>query len=185
MSLLASPAWAIVENYRYPMEVSQAYKAVEVTRVPFRPDLYDRGSRHAVFLKRLFELTDAAAAERVYHFSFLLQEEGKHYSPENYNTILVQLQRLKPSSRQMHEVRKFIVEAIVSHKAYFDHWSQHPWERYAHNSVLIRRSHRDIDRAYNILMRVFTNASDYNKAAFLSHLSALNFRRIEPYIPSQ
>lgn len=162
------------------LTVAEAYAAIPHRRIPFDPGAARMPVGEAVFLARLFALTDQAVAARVQ----ALRDGRRDAAALDLHAvrarrITAELEGLEPPAG-LGEVRDLVRDAIRAQGRYFAEWRRagatfphRPGARIREH-VAVRDSSRMLRRAYGRLVDRYGNGTP-NRNAFFDHLCALDF----------
>ena len=149
------------------LTVQEAYNTIPHARTPYKQTLSTTTTNTAVYLQKLFTITDQAVIARVSGMRGAA-------TATNYQAILQQLDQLKtPASATSAHTK--IRNAIVTHQKYFQQNNKHQQPNKTQLRSLQKSSSRELISAYQSLMQSYKNESKHNKQAFYDHLCALDF----------
>jgi hypothetical protein len=165
----------LLEDITQLMSVGEAYRAIPHSRTRFDLAAARMEAQEAVYLDRLFVLTDLAMVERV-QTQLWLRSGGKHGSvQENHRRILVHLNALE-SPQRLRRVHTLVREAIEEQRQYLAMWLESGRANYFSPAApLIRSSHVKLIEAYSKLRALYPAEGPRNHQAFYDHLCALDF----------
>ncbi len=168
------------------MTVGEAYRAIPHRQTQFDPHRETRlKDTTKARLRELFDLTDQAMALRVQAMLWI-QTQGKRgisYTVyEKQITPVIHRLQVMESPGRLKGVQNLLTVAITEQKDYLSSWSaqtqtasENHSRRFNPNHGLVKRSHRKLLKAYNLLLKAYPSANTQNKQAFFDHLCALDF----------
>ena len=154
--------------------VEEAYQAIPHRRTVFDPSSATMSDKEKNALVQFFNVTDLAVAKRVEEMLWL---QGNHsiQSANTYDEILNQIDALDLPEK-LNPVRKLFRDAIVDQKDFLQEWRTS-----GHTSIdvagdaKVQRASQKLQQAYGLIMQLYPNENEHNKAAFFDYPCALDF----------
>ncbi len=163
--------------------ITEAYEEIPHRRTEYNAELSTLPRDHSRYLEQLFTLTDRAVIQRVGTLRWFKSAGTSGKTVSSYTsrirTILSEFDFLA-RPRELSEIRDLIVRAIESQHTYFKNSHKEMQNGGAFvvrgkEDKLIGSSHKDLQKAAQLLLQMYPKESAHNRQAFVDHLSALDF----------
>jgi superfamily II RNA helicase len=175
-----------LELIAFAMTVEEAYRAIPHRYTPFDTKAAKMTAKEAACLESFFRLVNLAIVKRVQTLAWFQSHGTQGFSFQDYQKQMVDLLTqfaALPTSKNLEDVRRRVVEAIKDQMAYFEEWEEAVKKgqrfRYALNAGVrhprVLASSQKLQQAYARLMQLYPKEETRNQQAFFDHLCALDF----------
>jgi len=170
--LAATPAAA--------MSVDEAYAALKHRRTVFDARATKTSKAQVESLQRLFAMAERGTVLKVraYHAHYSGDRAGYGAVLAEYGALIDAI-RAQPAAAEIKPAQDLVVGAIVQQRGVFAASAAKPSTVLARNELTrnpdVQKLHRDLLKAYDILMSKFPDEPAVNRDAFYDYLCALDF----------
>jgi hypothetical protein len=153
------------------LDIDEAYRLIPHQQTTFESGSSNIPKNEIKSVNRLLSLAELAMVERV---NALKNGANKSHYFDRIDKILNDIENLEVE-QNLQEVHQLIQTSIQQHRAYFETYKQTSKQSKTKKKQLIQGSHRNLIKAYNLLMKAYPQETKHNKQAFFDYLCALDF----------